>query len=204
MFTNCPICLEKLTNDPDLDDNIFGQHQDLNSMEKSNQVEVDDHNRLTIKMTSSAVLGILCGHYFHWKCLVKWDDAKCPLCRYHQYPPETSMCEVCGATDDLWMCLVCGSISCGIEAPSEGHNRDHYEKTKHTYSMEIITKIVYDFSKNGYVHRLLQNAADGKIMEADDRDGGDDNRKKGYDIQKKVETISHEYNLLLTSQVRGT
>jgi BRCA1-associated protein len=113
------------------------------------------------------------------------------------------MCETCGATDDLWMCLVCGFYGCGIEAPSQGHNREHYEKTKHTYSMEIITKIVYDFSKNGYVHRLLQNAADGKIMEADDREGDEDG-KKGYNIQKKVETISHEYNLLLTSQVKDS
>ena len=49
------------------------------------------------------------------------------------------------------MCLICGHIGCNGEPPFTGHNRSHYEETNHTYSMEIMTKAVYDFGKCGYV-----------------------------------------------------
>ncbi len=44
----------------------------------------------------------------------------------------------------------------------------HYEKTKHTYSMEIESKFVYNHLQEVFVHRLMQNLIDGKIVESDD------------------------------------
>ena len=58
------------------------------------------------------VLTILCSHSFHWMCLNKWNDTTCPLCRYLQSPTESSQCDECGATENLWLCLVCGFIGC--------------------------------------------------------------------------------------------
>ena len=35
----------------------------------------------------------------------------------------------------------------------------------HVYAMEITTKKVWDFSRENYVYRLLQNGTDGKLVE---------------------------------------
>ena len=48
---------------------------------------------------------------------------------------------------------------------SSGHSMDHFKETKHTYAMEIDTHNVWDFCKENYVHRLIQNQIDGKLVE---------------------------------------
>lgn len=53
------------------------------------------------------------------------------------------------------MCLVCGSMNCGMEFMTQSHVKMHYEETKHTYSMEIESKFVYDHSRDTFVHRLM-------------------------------------------------
>ena len=64
---------------------------------------------------------ILCCHTFHWLCLKNWNDTTCPLCRYLQSPTESSECDECAATENLWVCLICGFIGCfNLEA---FHNR---------------------------------------------------------------------------------
>jgi BRCA1-associated protein len=50
----------------------------------------------------------------------------------------------------------------------KGHSFDHYLDTKHTYAMEIYTHNVWDFCKQNYVHRLIQNQLDGKLIEFGD------------------------------------
>jgi BRCA1-associated protein len=57
-------------------------------------------------------LTILCCHTFHIQCLTKWNDSTCPLCRYLQCPVESSQCDDCGTTDNLWVCLICGFNGC--------------------------------------------------------------------------------------------
>ena len=123
------------------------------------------------------------------------NDETCPLCRYHQQPPETRFCETCGSSDDLWMCLICGFIGCGLENKYDSHNVEHYEKSHHIYSIEIETKFVYDHSKQTYVHRLLQNSEDGKLMEM---------KKSEKEIQEKIEVIIADYNNVMSSQVKYT
>jgi BRCA1-associated protein len=71
-----------------------------------------------------------CRHTFHCRCLGKWSNGRCPICRYSLTEiSETSgsasnaqelsttlpasQCAVCGTSDSLWICLICGHIGCG-------------------------------------------------------------------------------------------
>ncbi|OEH77320.1 putative brca1-associated protein [Cyclospora cayetanensis] len=58
-------------------------------------------------------LAVLCGHSFHVSCLRKWRDVSCPVCRYQQHPLQPSCCSVCGETEGIMVCLVCGFSGCG-------------------------------------------------------------------------------------------
>lgn len=116
---------------------------------------------------------------------------------------EHSKCDICSADDDLWMCIICGFIGCAPEGPSNGHIREHYEAQKHIYAIEVETKTVYDFAKGGFVHRLLQNAIDGKIVQYEAGGATSTNQKDFQygEFEKKIDTITYEYNMLLSSQV---
>ena len=53
--------------------------------------------------------------------------------------------------------------------PSQrGHAFQHYEQTLHAYALDTENQHVFDFAGGGYVHRLLQNIEDGKIVEGTD------------------------------------
>jgi len=129
-------------------------------------------------------LTILCGHTFHARCLSRWCDSTCPVCRFQQHPYQVSCCDVCGKSDALHICLVCGFIGCvgadhrmgaalSLEGGSSsaeaaaagGHAMWHFETTRHTYALEVQTSRVWDYAGNGYVHRLLTNSEDGKMVE---------------------------------------
>ncbi|KAJ9118862.1 hypothetical protein QFC24_006061 [Naganishia onofrii] len=62
-----------------------------------------------------------------------------------------------------WICVICGYLGCSRYA--RGHARDHYARTGHAYSMEIDTQRVWDYVEDSYVHRLIQNRSDGKLVE---------------------------------------
>jgi BRCA1-associated protein len=56
-----------------------------------------------------------------------------------------------------------------FQAPSHlGHALQHYEESLHAYALDTETQHVWDFVGEGYVHRLLQNFEDGKIVEVTD------------------------------------
>jgi len=48
---------------------------------------------------------------------------------------------------------------------SRSHAQQHYDETLHAYALDTETQHVWDFCGRGYVHRLLQNASDGKMVE---------------------------------------
>ena len=115
------------------------------------------------------------------------------------------------------MCLICGHVGCGRYSGEHAHV--HYEVSKHTYSMELDSQRVWDYAGDGYVHRLIQNKNDGKIVEFPHPHGiteEDDSRihtassssaaSKGYsdNISKdKLDEAALEYEYLLTSQLES-
>ncbi len=44
----------------------------------------------------------------------------------------------------------------------------HYQETQHTYSMQLGNNRVWDYAGDNYVHRLIQNKGDGKLVEVDE------------------------------------
>ncbi|PKA57547.1 RING-H2 finger protein ATL54 [Apostasia shenzhenica] len=160
----------------------------------------------------SAILTTICNHSFHCSCISKWTDSSCPVCRYCQQQPEKSTCSVCGTSESLWICLICGSVGCGRY--KEGHAIRHWKETQHCYSLELETQRVWDYVGDNYVHRLIQSKTDGKLVEfnfhcshADDTCGtcdciADCGSSEAL-FNSKVKTIVEEYNDLLTSQLEN-
>jgi BRCA1-associated protein len=99
------------------------------------------------------------------------------------------------------MCIICGFIGCSPGGPASGHTKEHYEQTKHIYAIEVDSKSVYDFARGSFVHRLLQNMMDGKIIEhnAEGQPEGDNKKMYYGDFGKKIDNITYEYNTLLST-----
>jgi hypothetical protein len=163
----------------------------------------------------SGMLTTVCNHTFHCSCLSRWQDDTCPVCRYcfadelMEAEETTAFCEACGAKDNLWMCLVCGHIGCGRY--SREHAVAHFRITGHTYSIELSTQRVWDYAGDGYVHRLIQNKTDGKLVEVPDMHASSEERSRvprdTAEYQQhcisvqKADAIAFEYTVLLTSQL---
>lgn len=64
---------------------------------------------------------------------------------------------------DLWICLICGNVGCGRY--SQGHASDHWKSSGHCYALETESQRVWDYASDGYVHRVIQSKADGKLVE---------------------------------------
>ncbi|CAG9815071.1 unnamed protein product [Phaedon cochleariae] len=145
------------------------------------------------------VLTILCNHAFHASCLEKWGDSTCPVCRCVQSPEqaESSECEQCGTTaqspDSLWICLICGHVGCGRY--QGGHAASHHRETGHCYALQLGSHRVWDYKGDNFVHRLLQNKADGKLVPSE----GPPSESEG--AQEKVDSVQLEFTYLLTSQL---
>ncbi|KAI9714358.1 MAG: hypothetical protein M1820_000319 [Bogoriella megaspora] len=171
---------------------------------------------------TTGLLTIVCQHVFHCACLEKWRGSGCPVCRYTQndimtglrgypLPGETpdNECSVCGTTANLWICLICGNVGCGRY--DSAHAYAHYEATSHCYAMDVATQHVWDYAGDGYVHRLIQNKTDGKLVElpaAMSSMNVSTNPNSAYTAlgvdsisREKFENMSTEYTYLLTSQL---
>lgn len=167
---------------------------------------------------TTGLLTILCQHVFHCACLEKWRGSGCPVCRYTQNDslisrgyasdadaPENE-CSVCGTSSNLWICLICGNIGCGRY--DSAHAFQHYEATSHSYAMDIATQHVWDYAGDGYVHRLIQNKADGKLVDlpaahANSQHPNNSMTGMGADTvpREKLDNMGMEYAYLLTSQL---
>lgn len=145
------------------------------------------------------VLTILCNHAFHASCLEQWSDSTCPVCRCVQSPEqaESSECEQCGTTalspDCLWICLICGHVGCGRY--QSGHAASHYRESGHCYALQLGSRRVWDYKGDNFVHRLLQNKADGKLVPTE----GPPTESEAS--QEKVDSVQLEFTYLLTSQL---
>lgn len=119
------------------------------------------------------------------------------------------MCSICGTSENLWICVICGNVGCGRY--KGGHAIEHWQETEHCYSLELETQKVWDYAGDNYVHRLIQSKTDGKLVEYNcygthGADGmcsicsGDAGMDEAI-LNSKVEAIVEEYNDLLTSQL---
>jgi hypothetical protein len=82
------------------------------------------------------------------------------------------------------------------------HCTQHHNETGHNYAIELATQRVWDYTGDCYVHRLIQNRVDGKMVEfGDPNDYGDEQSGKvGEAMAKsKHEQVIQEYEMLLTS-----
>lgn len=184
------------------------------------------------------ILTTVCNHSFHMDCLIKWQDSPCPVCRYdHSGLNEAlSQCHQCGTTENNYVCLICGVVSCGGEhrtfVPAAAasscrteeedllrsqqrimasHARRHYDETLHAYALDTVTQHVWDFAGQGYVHRLLQNKEDGKLVEFSDPNNtvsqerslqpGMSDAQEGEMVHRKLEGYASQYYTLLKSQL---
>jgi BRCA1-associated protein len=266
---NCAVCLE---------------HMDLDRPIITPTANYQAEDALASPRTS--ILTTVCNHTFHLDCLLQWQDSPCPVCRYdHSGLNETlSQCHVCGTTENNYVCLICGLVSCGgrgtigatsitadnpnsmsshanrqfdvaSRLPSHdddddnddqtdcrsrhknnpdrimdvstsstsssqqnrrplargSHAWDHYEKTLHAYALNTETQHVWDFAGQGYVHRLLQNKEDGKLVEVNDprnttshersTSPGLTEAQEGEVVHRKLEGFASQYYTLLKSQL---
>ncbi|EFX84242.1 hypothetical protein DAPPUDRAFT_47474 [Daphnia pulex] len=142
------------------------------------------------------ILTILCNHSFHGACLAKWGDTTCPVCRYLQSPEMAaeSCCSECKSNESLWICLICGHVGCGRYV--EGHAYHHFLETQHCYAMQLGNTRVWDYVGDNFVHRLLQNNEDGKLVEVEGNSSGNN-----MEHEEKLDSVQLEYLYLLQSQL---
>ncbi|KAF4125546.1 BRCA1-associated protein, partial [Geosmithia morbida] len=198
---------------------------------------------------TSGLMTIPCSHVFHCTCLKNWKGSGCPVCRFTNAPrgyegdggergdptnpysqpfgaSVSNLCSVCDSSEDLWICLICGRVGCGRY--KGGHAKDHWKETAHSFALELETQYVWDYAEDAWVHRLIRNKGDGKVVELpvrsgtrggrrsrgrghgngyDDDDGDDDNDTDGDDgdvvPRAKLESIGFEYSQLITSQLES-
>ena len=122
---------------------------------------------------TTGLITIPCQHTFHCRCLDKWKNSRCPVCRFSSFRlsrdsllkqmGDRPKCATCGAAENLWVCLVCGNVGCGRY--NSKHAIQHFEDTSHCFAMDVKTQRVWDYAGDNYVHRLVQNEIDGKLVE---------------------------------------
>ncbi|CAI2018801.1 hypothetical protein SEUBUCD646_0H00500 [Saccharomyces eubayanus] len=150
---------------------------------------------------TTGLVTIPCQHTFHCQCLNKWKNSRCPVCRHSslrlsrdsllKQAGDSAHCATCSSTDNLWICLICGNVGCGRY--NSKHAIKHYEDTLHCFAMDIRTQRVWDYAGDNYVHRLVQNEVDGKLVEVggsgnditNDTGNSDELQNPDYDIRGK-------------------
>lgn len=174
---------------------------------------------------TTGLMTIPCSHVFHCTCLQNWKGAGCPVCRFtnasqhasqntsHEtgYDPAnpythpfgssvSNLCSVCDCTDELWICLICGHVGCGRY--KGGHAKDHWKETGHNFALDLGTQYIWDYAGDMWVHRLIRDKGDGKVVELPSRNEHH-RHQSDEDVvpREKLENIGLEYTHLITSQL---
>lgn len=116
--------------------------------------------------------------------------------------PEGEHCMDCSVNSNLWICLICGNVGCDRYAP-EQHLLKHFVTTGHCFAMELSTSRVWDYAGDNYVHRLVANESDGKIVELPEKLAGSLAGLKNTEGSSfdKVDQVGFEYSQLLVTQL---
>ncbi|KAJ4150169.1 hypothetical protein LMH87_010932 [Akanthomyces muscarius] len=170
---------------------------------------------------TSGIMTIPCSHVFHCTCLQNWKGGGCPVCRFttaiagrhhdgenplsHPFGSDASnLCSICDCADDLWICLICGYMGCGRY--KGGHAKDHWKETAHSFALELETQYVWDYAGDVWVHRLIRDKGDGKVVELPGR-SSDRHGQAAVDEdvvpRAKLENMGFEYTHLITSQLES-
>ena len=134
---NCPVCLERmelppiyleksnmqstLTPNPisKFHTTVSNSHMNsttINKIKNSMQMEENVPSLIgSVLSTISPIFTTVCNHSFHVDCLLRCQDSPCPVCRYdHAGLNDTlTQCHVCGTTENIYVCLICGVGLCG-------------------------------------------------------------------------------------------
>jgi BRCA1-associated protein len=114
----------------------------------------------------------------------------------------TNQCSECGSSESLWICLICGHIGCGRYV--HGHAYKHFCETQHCYAIQPDNNRVWDYVSDSFVHRLLQNKCDGKMVELSGRYGPrHDEKDDAEGGEEKIDAMQLEFTYLLTSQLQS-
>ncbi len=250
---NCPVCLESME---------FGRGgSDIDANTTSATI-----SSVNVSNGTGPLFTTVCNHTFHMDCLLRCEDAPCPVCRYdHTGLNDIQVqCQKCGSTTGVMVCLICGVASCSNHISSisnlgndgrgkyglrqttasghnppgvysdtensvscsdrhgdmtlssfEGHHggcaKDHYDETLHAYALDTETQHVWDFAGQGYVHRLIQNEDDGKLVEIPDPTNTISGERslipsltdaeENEVVHRKLEGYANEYHHLLQDQL---
>jgi len=96
--------------------------------------------------------------------------------------------------------LICGNIGCGRY--DSAHAREHYSTTGHTFSMDLSDEHIWDYDGDNYVHKLLQDKSNGKLMELPSASSHNPHDHDSSDLPwEKAQKMSYEYTTLITSQL---
>ncbi|KAG7195468.1 uncharacterized protein KQ657_003230 [Scheffersomyces spartinae] len=114
---------------------------------------------------------------------------------------DNEHCNQCNIETNLWICLVCGNIGCDRYAAGQ-HSLKHFVDTGHCFAMELSTSRVWDYAGDNYVHRLIANEADGKLVELPEKMKSDGSEEKQSILSPdKLDQVGFEYSQLLISQL---
>jgi BRCA1-associated protein len=179
----------------------------------------------------TGLMTVTCQHTFHCSCLSRWSDSRCPVCRYTQsrmvkkgqfaapsFIPEHGSCALCGTSSDLWVCLICAAVGCGRYRA--GHAHRHYQETGHLFSLELETQRVWSYDDDSYIHRLIQNKAESKMMDENgptpiareqplptkgsrQMEASSSAMGQSSELDDKMEAIGLEYSNLLSTQLES-
>ena len=200
------------------DDNM-AKKREINSTEVNNCAVCLEKLIETEESSGQIILTTVCNHSFHADCLLRWEDT-CPVCRYdHSGSNQTlSSCNECGSLDRIFICLICGVTSCwkqnseiDEDVDQLNHAIEHYQHSLHAYALEAETQHVWDFVGGGYVHRLLHNEEDGKIVETSDPQNtrsdertlspGLSTAEEAEMVHRKLEGFAGQYQTILKNQL---
>jgi BRCA1-associated protein len=88
-----------------------------------------------------------------------------------------------------------------------GHAKEHWKDSAHNFALEIETQHVWDYAGDMWVHRLIRDKGDSKVIELPSSSRGGPGGGMGRDDdmvpREKLERIGIEYTHLLTSQLES-